>query len=49
MIDSFSDDGMGWAQFSDDREMRFRFARSFTTSRLRIVNGIVVDLVRVRS
>lgn len=30
MIDQFSDDGTGWARFSDDMTMRYRLARRLT-------------------
>lgn len=47
MIDQFSDDGSGWAQFSDDMTMRFRLARSLTTARIAIVDGRVIGLLRI--
>jgi hypothetical protein len=47
MIDEYNTDGTGWARFSDDRVMRYRLARSLTTTRLEIVNGRVLGLLRV--
>ena len=32
MIDQYSDDGTGWARFSDDMTMRYRLARKLTDS-----------------
>jgi hypothetical protein len=47
VIDSYSDDGTGWARFSDDEVMRYRLARSLTLTRLVIADGIVQGLARI--
>lgn len=47
MIDSFNEDGTGWARFSGDMLMRYRLARSLTLTRLVIADGIVRGLSRI--
>ncbi|HWN72051.1 MAG TPA: DUF1643 domain-containing protein [Haliangium sp.] len=42
MIDEFNGRLTGWARFSDCRTMRFRLARSLTSSSLLVVDGSVV-------
>jgi len=46
VIDQRSDDGLGWARFSDDMTMRFRLARSLDGRQLVINEPGVVVCVR---